>query len=115
VAWVFPCCKTPQGTRAAHSTGFSGGQRDNGHGELPRGTSTVSPGKHRLFPLGSSWETPALIFCIITASTAELYSRYPGTEKKELEDVPLSHPEVTKFIRENINEGLKEWRAGYGL
>jgi len=28
--------------------------------------------------------------------------------KKELEDVPLSHPEVTKFIRENINEGLKE-------
>jgi anti-sigma regulatory factor (Ser/Thr protein kinase) len=27
--------------------------------------------------------------------------------KKELEDVPLSHPEVTKFIREHINEGLK--------
>ena len=28
--------------------------------------------------------------------------------KKELEDVPLSHPEVTKFIREHINEGLKD-------
>jgi len=28
--------------------------------------------------------------------------------RKELEDVPLSHPEVTKLIRENINEGLKE-------
>jgi len=28
--------------------------------------------------------------------------------KNELEDVPLSHPEVTKFIREHINEGLKD-------
>jgi hypothetical protein len=26
--------------------------------------------------------------------------------KKELEDVPLSHPEVTRFLRVHITEGL---------
>lgn len=28
--------------------------------------------------------------------------------KKELGEVPLSHPEVTKFLRQSINSGLKE-------
>ncbi len=28
--------------------------------------------------------------------------------KKELEEVPLSHPEVVKFLRQSINGGLKE-------
>ncbi|HEX9157889.1 MAG TPA: hypothetical protein VF827_07690, partial [Syntrophales bacterium] len=28
--------------------------------------------------------------------------------KKELEDVPLNHPEVTGFLREHITEGLSD-------
>jgi anti-sigma regulatory factor (Ser/Thr protein kinase) len=28
--------------------------------------------------------------------------------KKELEDVPLNHPEVTSFLRKHITEGLKD-------
>jgi anti-sigma regulatory factor (Ser/Thr protein kinase) len=28
--------------------------------------------------------------------------------KKELDGVPLSHPEVVKFLRQSINDGLKE-------
>ena len=55
---------------------------------------------------------PRVDFIYTHLSDSENYTLDTREIKNELEDVPIEHPKVIQFIRENIRNGLKEIGAG---
>ncbi|MEA2013782.1 MAG: ATP-binding protein [Thermodesulfobacteriota bacterium] len=56
---------------------------------------------------------PCIDFVYTHLSDGKTYSMDTREIKNELEDVPIDHPEVIQFIKENIRNGLKEIGAGH--
>ena len=56
--------------------------------------------------------TPGVDFVYTHASGGEGYTLDTREVKSELEDVPIDHPAVLQFLKENIRDGLKEIGAG---
>ena len=55
---------------------------------------------------------PGVDFVYTHLSDSESYTLDTREIKNELEDVPIDHPTVLQFIKENIRDGLKEIGAG---
>ncbi|MBW2649117.1 MAG: ATP-binding protein, partial [Deltaproteobacteria bacterium] len=55
---------------------------------------------------------PRVDFVYTHLSDGKNYTLDTREIKNELEDVPIEHPKVIQFIRENIRDGLKEIGAG---
>jgi len=56
--------------------------------------------------------TPGVDFVYTHANGGRSYTLDTRELKSELEDVPIDHPVVLQFIKENIRDGLKEIGAG---
>jgi len=55
---------------------------------------------------------PGVDFIYTHLSDGESYMLDTREVKNELEDVPIDHPTVLQFLKENIRDGLKEIGAG---
>ena len=55
---------------------------------------------------------PLVDFVYTHLSNGKSYTLDTREVKNELEDVPIEHPKVIQFIKENIRDGLKEIGAG---
>jgi len=55
---------------------------------------------------------PGIDFVYTHRSDDESYTLDTREVKNELEDVPIDHPTVMQFLKENIRDGLKEIGAG---
>ena len=69
-------------------------------GDMPGTTATMIAGN------------PRVDFIYTHLSDGKSYTMDTREIKNELEDVPIEHPKVIQFIRENIRDGLKEIGAG---
>lgn len=56
---------------------------------------------------------PLVDFVYTHLSDGKSYTLDTREIKNELEDVPINHPKVIQFIKENIRDGLKEIGAGH--
>lgn len=56
--------------------------------------------------------TPGVDFVYTHRSGGDSYTLDTREVKNELEDVPIDHPTVLQFLKENIRDGLKEIGAG---
>ncbi|MBW2557652.1 MAG: sensor histidine kinase [Deltaproteobacteria bacterium] len=87
------------------------------------GTTVIADFKHSHIdrqPLGDMPGTmatmiagnPRVDFVYTHLSDGRSYTLDTREVKKELEDVPIDHPKVIQFIKENIRNGLEEIGAG---
>ncbi|MBW2631159.1 MAG: sensor histidine kinase [Deltaproteobacteria bacterium] len=69
-------------------------------GDMPGSVATIIAGN------------PRVDFIYTHLSDGKSYTLDTREVKNELEDVPIGHPKVIQFIKENIRDGLKEIGAG---
>ena len=100
---------------AAESTGGTFSLRS----EAGRGTAVTAEFGHGHIdrqPLGNVASSllglilgnPGVDFLYVHRRNGRSYRLDTREVKQALEDIPLSHPDVTRFIRESIGEGLRE-------
>ncbi|MBW2650857.1 MAG: sensor histidine kinase [Deltaproteobacteria bacterium] len=81
---------------------------DFGHSHIDRQPLGDMPGTLVTMIAGN----PRVDFVYTHLSDGKSYALDTREIKNELEDVPIDHPKVIQFIRENIRDGLKEIGAG---
>ena len=82
---------------------------DFGYSHIDRQPLGDMPGTMATIILGN----PLVDFVYTHLSDGKSYTLDTREVKNELEDVPIDHPKVIQFIKENIRDGLKEIGVGH--